>query len=182
MSPTLKIVCPSCKRTLTIRNTPGVEQKTLTCPVCQFKAPVKTYINAALNVRVPSADAPTEIVTDRKTAASGSPAVLQAGGRVYRLAPGANTIGRKAQTGTATIQIEGDPYMSRLQGTLYVEKTGATYRYTYEEAHAANHTVIRGTELAEGDVIAIAPGDALLMGDTSVELCDAPGEECTQIK
>lgn len=188
MSETLKITCPQCKSVLTIPNTPGVEKKVLTCPVCKYKATVSSYVNTALNVRVPDSDAPTEVsdpIQERQEAFRGAahkPGFLMINGQSHELREGANTIGRRARTGTASIQVAGDGYMSRLQGTFYAKRTPQGYCYRYEELKAANHTTIRGTVLNEGDVIAVNPGDVLVMGETSVQLCQAADDESTIIK
>lgn len=167
----LRIKCPSCKSSLSIAKSPGIEQKVLTCPVCKYKATVSSYINASMNIRVQSNDEPTEYGQSRPPIHKGTqPAQLKVNGRSYPLQVGSNTVGRKAATSQARIQIEGDGYMSRMQGVFYVENTPEGYRYRFEELKAPNHTSIRGTVLAEGDVVAINPGDILVMGETSVKL------------
>lgn len=179
----LKITCPSCKSTLTIASAPGIEQKVLTCPVCKYKATVNSYINAAMNIRVQGNDEPTEYgPAVPHIAKSTRPAHLKANGESYPLQPGSNTVGRKAATSQARIQIEGDGYMSRMQGIFYVENTSEGYRYRFEELKAPNHTSIRGTILAEGDVVAINPGDTLIMGETRVQLENDTEGEHTLIK
>lgn len=175
------VQCPQCHKNLTISYTPGIESKMLTCPSCKYRAMVRSFI------RMQTCDDPTEVaecLTRVGTRSVGElkPGFLKIREQSYPLHEGANTIGRKARTGTASIQVDGDVYMSRLQGTFYVEKTTAGYRYRYEELKASNHTTVRGTVLNEGDVIAVGPEDILVMGETSVQLCYAKDDECTQIK
>lgn len=181
----IKIVCPQCKSALSVSKLPGIEQKVLTCPICKYKATIGSYLNNSLRVQVPSCDAPTEVgdvPTVKKTATSEVPVCLKVNGMTYPLKVGSNSIGRKATTGTADIQIAGDKYMSRSQGIFYVERTINGFIYKYQELGAANHSVISGVVLEDGDVVAVKVGDVLLMGDTSVQLCASIDEESTQIR
>lgn len=181
----IKITCPQCKSTLSVNKSPGIENKVLTCPVCKYKATIGSYVNNALNVQVPSCDAPTEVGNskpNKEPQKTEVPVCLKVNGVMYPLKVGSNSVGRKAKSGTADIQIEGDKYMSRSQGIFYVEKTVNGFIYKYQELGAANHSVISGVVLEDGDVVAIKVGDVLLMGDTSVQLCESYDEESTQIR
>lgn len=179
----LTITCPSCKSALTIANSPGIEQKVLKCPVCSYKATVGSYQNAAKNIRLQANDEPTDYgPVPPPIPQTMKPSFLKVNGATYNLQEGSNTIGRQAQTSVARIQIPGDPYMSRMQGTFYVEKTATGFCYRFEEMKAANHTTIRGNVLEEGDVVAVNPGDTLVMGETHVQLCSAAEAEQTEVK
>ncbi len=186
----IKITCPQCKSTLSVNRSPGIENKALTCPVCKYKAIVSSYMNSAINVQTPSCDAPTEVggkqtpppIPSSVKPVSEVPVCLKVNGVMHPLKVGSNSVGRKAKSGTADIQIAGDKYMSRNQGIFYVEKTLNGFIYKYQELGAANHSVISGVVLEDGDVVAIKVGDVLLMGDTSVQLCECFDEDKTQIR
>lgn len=181
----IKITCPQCKSALSVNKLPGIEKKVLTCPICKYKATIGSYLSNSLNVQAPSSDAPTEVGNTspiKKTFTSEVPVCLKVNGVMYPLKVGSNSVGRKASTSTADIQIAGDKYMSRCQGIFYVEKTINGFIYKYQELGAANHSVISGVVLEDGDVVAIKVGDVLLMGDTSVQLCESFDEESTEIR
>ena len=44
MNKLIKIKCPSCGSTLAAKNTPGLEKKVVTCPVCKQKNPFNNFI------------------------------------------------------------------------------------------------------------------------------------------
>lgn len=186
----IRITCPQCKSALSVNNSPGIENKALTCPVCKYKAIVSSYINSSLNIQTPSCDAPTEVdnklmpppIPSSVIKTSEVPVCLKVNGVMHSLKVGSNSVGRKAKSGTADIQLAGDKFMSRNQGIFYVEKTLNGFIYKYQELGAANHTVISGIVLEDGDVVAVKVGDVLLMGDTSVQLCECFDEESTQIR
>lgn len=186
----IRITCPQCKSALSVNNSPGIENKALTCPVCKYKAIVSSYINSSLNIQTPSSDAPTEVdnkimpppIPSSVVNSSEVPVCLKVNGVMHPLKVGSNSVGRKAKSGTADIQLAGDKYMSRNQGIFYVEKTFNGFVYKYQELGAANHSVISGVVLEDGDVVAVKVGDVLLMGDTSVQLCECFDEDKTQIR
>ena len=186
----IRITCPQCKSALSVNNSPGIENKALTCPVCKYKAIVSSYINSSLNIQTPSSDAPTEVdnkimpppIPSSVVNSSEVPVCLKVNGVMHPLKVGSNSVGRKAKSGTADIQLAGDKYMSRNQGIFYVEKTLNGFVYKYQELGAANHSVISGVVLEDGDVVAVKVGDVFLMGDTSVQLCECFDEDKTQIR
>lgn len=91
-------------------------------------------------------------------------------GQQYVLRQGANTVGRKAQTSQATLQLPvSDPYMSRhhLQITVSVLPNGKLKAVISNDRNK-NITSINGVELPHDEAIVLSNGDRIVMGKTTV--------------
>ena len=97
-------------------------------------------------------------------------ACLVLAGQQYVLRQGANTVGRKAQTSQATLQLPvSDPYMSRhhLQITVSVLPNGKLKAVISNDRNK-NITSINGVELPHDEAIVLSNGDRIVMGKTTV--------------
>lgn len=126
----IKITCPNCHSALSIANLPGISEKMLSCPVCRFRAKVSVYQQQAMSRGPQTSDdeEPTQVnfgSMDDRTIGS-----LFMGSKEFSLHKGLNTIGRKAQSGHAEVQLcdingEVDRYMSRQHAVITIKEGGS---------------------------------------------------------
>ena len=189
----IRLVCPGCRKILTINAAPNIADKFLVCPNCKHRDKVKDYplYKPSPQPATPPPppgeawDKPTDIVQDfdkpTDVMLDGGPGtpppppppvgasgfVLTAGGERLNLPVGVSTFGRRALSSTASIQVP-DPsnLMSRRQGVFYVSPGCCRY----EQLQTKNPTIFRGHRLFPGDVVELAVGDTLTVGNTQVTL------------
>lgn len=91
-------------------------------------------------------------------------------GETFDLHEGSNTIGRRANSDTADIQISNDMYMSRKHIIIDVVKQRNTLEYHLVEIGSKNITKLNGTAINRGDILILNPGDVMTLGTTEVRL------------
>lgn len=176
----ISIVCPECKAKLAIQDTPGIREKVITCPKCKFKAQVSVYMGGASSRGGQGADdESTQLPSFMTPRQSSAVAMLEvtSSSAVYHLNKGHNIIGRQSPTSTATIQIPGDPYMSRQHVDIEVVQSAAGLQYHLHEINSSNILSINGEEIERGDIIMLAIGDVLTLGQTNVRLVEGREED-----
>lgn len=186
----IRIKCPHCKVTLDVRNSTGAAEKEITCPNCntnlmvKFKQPIAPPQPA--NTEAPTApdsvyadsqaQTPAAYTDTSETMVTSLPIFdaimgkLLYNGKKYTLQMGINTIGRKAETSKASLQIETDDRsMSRLHSVIKVTRLlDGTLRTTIENADNKNLTYVGGQLLIDGDTIVLNDGDVIKMGNAYV--------------
>lgn len=182
----LRIKCPNCGAVLTIKNMLGLETKNIPCPVCkkvskytEYKIPKPTSSSPSGDDTTSFGDA-TQIKTPNKQWSIGK--LLNAGtNEEYKLVPGMNVIGRKAQSSNATIQINTDDRsMSRSHSIIEVRtlKTGGYARY-FSNAENKNATYINSQLVENGDKIILRGGETIKMANTTLRFVIDSEEETT---
>lgn len=169
-----------------MKNSSGVAQKVITCPMCKTQLLVKFSGAAApqqpLEAHTVSAGSgfgggDTHLSKGRQAtmgdagggfANAPKTAYLLSGGAEYRLYAGENTVGRRAQTSQASVQIATDDhYMSRHHAIIRLVITGSgAIRATISNYKNQNPTTVNGSHLADGDEIILSPGNVIVMGNT----------------
>lgn len=181
MDDLIQIKCPNDGTILKVRNVPGIETKSVTCPVCRIKTPF-TRFTVLTPPPVPGAapmhsgnrkreateylynDEP-EKTTFHQINLSLGHLLDSASGRSYQLKPGRNVIGRKAQQSSADIMLDtsGNMSMSREHMVIDVRnipsKGFVHYVSLYKEK--VNKTYIGNEELQFGDCIILNDGDLI---------------------
>lgn len=193
----IRLVCPGCRRILTINAAPNIAEKFLVCPNCKHRAKVKDYplYKPSPEPATPppppgdvwdkptdvlqDCDKPTDVMLDAGPAVpppppppiGGSGFVITSGGETLALPIGVSTFGRRAQSSNANIQV-ADPssLLSRRQGVFYVSPGCCRY----EQLQTKNPTIFRGHRLFPGDVVELVVGDTLTVGNTRVTLGRSP--------
>ena len=91
-------------------------------------------------------------------------------GRSYSLQLGKNTLGRKAGTSDASVQIETtDSYMSRNHIGIDLEsRNGGIYCVLYNTRNR-NKTLVNGNRVEEGDRIELQNGTIITLGNTQLK-------------
>lgn len=180
---TKRIQCPSCGIILDVRNSKNEAIKIITCPQCKSTLRVKFHGNQIptepldaetflpqhpqSNTDPQGNDSETRLAKASKVAKT---AILSVDGRDFKLGIGTNTIGRKAPTSSATIQIPtNDPYMSRRHAIITVSKTREeSIKSVISNDKNKNITMVDGLELSQGDEIILASGNVIIMGKTRI--------------
>ncbi len=196
MNDIIQIKCPFDGAVLSVKYAPGIESKTVTCPVCRHKYPFSQFKRVApkgakgasggRHVAFSGTDAPTDFGEtptqfqyDDATEVKGGPGtkpgsltLLETGVR-FQLHDGRNVIGRKAQNCTADFQIDtGDGrLMSREHLVIDVEQVpgkGLVHCASlYKEQ--VNETFIGQNRLFYGDCVVLSPGDLLRLPDAILQ-------------
>lgn len=169
MAKKFKIVCPSCRTVLEGDYADGIEQKSVRCPKCgqtrAFSA-YRPYLN-----------------DEDKTELGDMPAVIAIGGirvagseTMIPLKSGRNSIGRKAGSSVAAIQIE-DPTnsMSREHCFIDVIAMGGTVTHILSESPSAkNKTLLDGVRIEKSDRLVLKNGDKVTCGQVTFEFVLRP--------
>lgn len=192
---TKNIKCPSCGVVLSVRNSKNEAVKLITCPQCKAKLSVKFRPQEPLEADTflgngqqqgggetlygPSANqgetqlgggmdnGETHLRTQAGTAKA---ACLEVDGNIYRLREGVNTVGRKAASSQASVQIAtADHYMSRQHARIVVTRQpDGRLKAVISNDRNKNISTIDGQDLLQGDAIVLCDGDRIVMGKTTV--------------
>ena len=183
MENTIKVTCPTCKSVLTIGYFAGIEDKMLKCPTCGHRSKVSVYIEAAMPKKLgPVSDDDTETAIGGLAKEDRTIGSLYVGRTEYPLQKGVNTVGRNAPTCTAYIKLDvTDKYMSRVQTRITVKEGGSGLEHHIESLNERNLVKVNGKDVGIGEILCLAWGDRLLMGETDV-LFQRPGyfEDATE--
>lgn len=164
------ITCPQCKAPLRVRFQPQqpleVETVLPGCQPAQQRVAPQNDGETLLGGRQDS----ERTILGQGCQQGAATACLVLAGQQYVLRQGANTVGRKAQTSQATLQLPvSDPYMSRhhLQITVSVLPNGKLKAVISNDRNK-NITSINGVELPHDEAIVLSNGDRIVMGKTTV--------------
>ena len=169
----LKLVCPNCRSLLSIEQTLGIGDKMLTCPICRFRAKVSVYQQQAFGNGKHGGDEddePTQVNFGMMDRTIGS---LFMDKKEFALHKGENTIGRKAKTGHAEVQIsdaqgEVDMYMSRQHAVITIKEGSSGLEHQLNPTNPKNPIKVNGKPLGNVDVVLLQWGERLTFGHTEL--------------
>ncbi|MBP5258292.1 MAG: FHA domain-containing protein [Prevotella sp.] len=184
----VRIQCPKCKVTLDVKDSTGAEQKTIECPRCKARLIVKfkqdnekTYYDSRFNPSTGRLDQSTPPPAPQKREEDPGTKFMNAanfwqmgkllfGTTVYPLQLGVNTIGRKANTSSASVQIDTqDRSMSRSHAVIEVSKLYDGRIHTViRNSNNKNPTFVGGQPLIDDDRIILNNGDIIQMGEVTL--------------
>ena len=171
----LRIKCPNCGAVLTIKKIAGLETKSIPCPVCKKASKYIDYKVPKQQSTPPNENDDTTMGDETHIDHSKNQSIgkLQKIGtsHIYTLSLGINTIGRKAQTSNATVQIDTDDLtMSRSHSIIEVRKlkTGGYIHY-FSNAQNKNATYINSGLIENGDRIILHGGEIIKMSNTTLK-------------
>lgn len=192
----IKIKCPTCGKVLRLQDAPDINAASFTCPVCKEKHIVgkcqryaeqpKPTASSGDATRYRSAFAqqqggdearigsqPQHGSGDETRIDSASrPAVgvlVDNMGRTYALRSGINTIGRKASSSAATVQIATDDRtMSRSHAVIEVSNAGGNTIHILRNGANKNPSYLNGSLIGQQDQLILNNGDRIKMGNTEV--------------
>ena len=178
----IKIKCPTCGKVLRLNEMTNINAASFTCPVCKEKHVVgncQRYNSAPQ----PSAPASEEtqyggagsLQTGRDETRIGVAPQAKVGMLVdaneatYQLAIGFNTIGRKAASSTASVQIATDDRtMSRNHAVIEVRNAGGQLLHILKNGANKNPSYLNNALVGQGDQLILNNGDRLKMGNTTL--------------
>lgn len=184
----IRIKCPTCGKILRLAEAPNINQSTFVCPICKERHIVGkcVRINQSPQPRgaedtyykgcTSSTDADeTRIGGIDETQIGHAPQHQAIGhltdlnGKSYQLRIGLNTIGRKASTSTATVQIDtADRYMSRNHAVIDVQQVGEQIVHILKNGANKNPSYVNGSIMEANDQLILNDGDRLIFGKTEI--------------
>ncbi len=168
---TVEISCPQCHVRLSVTNSKNEAVKRIKCPNCGKQIDIRFKRSVQEDGATQLGGVPTGGETQLGGAVVHPMSChLMLNGKKYDLQIGRNTIGRKAKTSNADVQLETDDlYMSRQHAIINVRRLpngGITTSITNDQNK--NATLVNGMELAKADEIVLNDGDQIKMGETTV--------------
>ena len=192
----IKIKCPTCGKVLRLQDAPNIDAAFFTCPVCKEKHIVG---KCQRYVEQPKSIAPTGDETqyggvymqhlggDETRMASevrqeycdetciGGTSTARVGmlvdnkGASYQLCSGINTIGRKATSSSASVQIATDDRtMSRSHTIIEVRNAGGQTIHILRNGANKNPSYLNGSLIGQQDQFILNNGDHIKMGNTEL--------------
>ena len=192
----IKIKCPTCGKVLRLQDAPNIDAAFFTCPVCKEKHIVG---KCQRYVEQPKSIAPTGDETqyggvymqhlggDETRMASevrqeycdetciGGTSTASVGmlvdnkGASYQLCSGINTIGRKATSSSASVQIATDDRtMSRSHAIIEVRNAGGQILHILRNGANKNPSYLNGSVIGQKDQLILNNGDRIKMGNTEL--------------
>ena len=168
---TVEISCPQCHVRLSVTNSKNEAIKRIKCPNCgkqidiRFKRPVREDGATVLG------GIPTGGETQLgPVSVSRKKAYLEFNGVRYNLEIGRNTIGRKAKTSNADVQLDtSDLYMSRQHAIINVRRMpDGSIKSDIANDKNKNATLVNGIEIMPNDILVLQDGATIKMGHTTV--------------
>lgn len=189
----IKIKCPTCGKILRLADAPNINQATFTCPVCKEKHVVgkcQRIVIDQTQYQCNSNNAGDETQIGNRSIGGDETKIAQGvnetrigfapkqqtvgrlvdnNGREYRLSIGVNTIGRRASSSTATIQIyTEDRYMSRSHAIIESRQIGEQIVYIVKNGNNKNPSYLNGVLIGANDQLILNDGNSLLFGKTKL--------------
>ena len=191
----IKIKCPTCGKVLRLQDAPNINAASFTCPVCEEKHDVgkcqryveqpKPMVSSGDETRYGGASArqggdETRIGSqpqcggsdETRIGSASSPAVgvlMDNMGRTYQLRLGINTIGRKAASSPASVQIATDDRtMSRSHAVIDVSHAGGKTIHILRNGANKNPSYLNGSLIGQQDQLILNNGDRIKMGNTEM--------------
>lgn len=193
----IKIKCPTCGKVLRLQDAPNINAATFTCPVCNEKHTVgkcqryveqpKSIASSGDETRYGSSSAHQLEGCDKTRIGSQSHqdsedetrinsesrqligTMADYKGRTYNLHLGINTIGRKAGSSTASVQIATDDRtMSRSHAIIEVSNAGGKTIHFLRNGANKNPSYLNGTVIGPQDQLILNNGDRIRMGNTEL--------------
>lgn len=191
MDELIKIRCPYCSASLSVKRIPDIEKKSVTCPVCKRKSPFLDF-KQTIHKDDPtdydgnghgqgcSSDPNTSGIDEAENNIIGHICVLRTGS-IFPLKQGRNVIGRKADSSKATIQIPtGDNRrISREHLVVNVKRVlGQGFVHTVSLfKENVNKTFINGSQLQPGEEFPLKHGCRIGLPDLMLRFELSNGED-----
>lgn len=180
----IKVKCPSCGKVLILDDKPNIEKLSFVCPACKGKYLVGNCQRIVEKPQVTTGEE-TQIVGYKNTSSGEETqivgynnkvsAVAKAGtlvdnfGKSYQLNIGINTIGRKANSSTATVQIDTtDRTMSRSHAVIEVRNAGGKIIHILKNGANKNPSYHKGILIGPADQMVLNNGDRVKFGTTEL--------------
>lgn len=178
----IKIKCPTCGKVLRLQDAPNIDAAFFTCPVCKEKHIVgkcQRYVEQPKPI-APSCEETQYFGASAQQSGGdetriGALPIARVGmlvdnkGASYHLYSGINTIGRKATTSSASIQIATDDRtMSRSHAIIEVRNAGGQTIHILRNGANKNPSYLNGSLIGQQDQFILNNGDQIKMGNTEL--------------
>lgn len=197
MSDIIQIKCPFCGALLSVKALPGIENKSITCPVCKQTNKYAQYMAAtaggASGAMHSGAPAPqphgfggAEDATQYGPMNFNIGRLRLAGtGITYQLLPGKNEVGRKSSNSSVDFQIDTGVNRRMSRNHLTVEVVKEPHKgfvhYVSLSKENVNPTTVDGNPLLYGvDKVILHNGAVIRLPDAELRF-EMPDEEATEI-
>lgn len=179
----IQIKCPHCGAVLKVKQQPGLEKASITCPVCKKKSPFTdfgTVINKdSEETELPGGakqkqnnGAPTTLYNPLANTSIGC--LVEKSGKRWALHLGVNTVGRKLQADPQQVEVPvsdytGERKMSRNHAKIEVIRlpNGSAKHVLYNWQNK-NRTYVGGEPIETGDRIVLNDGMAIKFANIDV--------------
>lgn len=174
-----RIQCPNCGVVLDVKNSEMEDEKQITCPQCKailkvrfrHKAPLetKTVLGGGHYGGETQLGKMNSAATQLASKSNTKSCHLCVESQNYPLSVGMNTVGRKASSSQASLQIETDDrYMSRRHAKIEVRELAGIRQAIISNDQNKNAMYVDGQELQSGDAVILRDGSEIIMGKTHV--------------
>lgn len=178
----IKIKCPTCGKVLCLQEAPNIDAAFFTCPVCKEKHIVgkcQRYVEQPKPI-APSCEetqyfGASSQQSDGDETRIGTSPMARVGmfvdnkGTTYQLCSGINTIGRKATSSSASVQIATDDRtMSRSHAIIEVRNAGGQTIHILRNGANKNPSYLNGSLIGQQDQFILNNGDHIKMGNTEL--------------
>lgn len=179
----IKIKCPTCGKILRLADNPNINNAVFTCPVCKEKhkvgnckrienAPIQNITSEETQYSFRSfADAGAEEtqIVGGHTNQYMTGKLFDDLGKSYTLHLGVSTIGRKASSSIALVQIDtADRTMSRNHAIIEVKAVGGQIIHILRNSANKNPSYLNGKIVEGNDQLILNDGDRLKFGSTEL--------------
>ena len=178
----IKIKCPTCGKVLRLQDAPNINAASFTCPVCKEKHVVgkcqryveqpKPTASSGDETRYGGGSAQQQGGDETRIDSASRPTVgvlVDNTGRTYQLRSGINTIGRKASSSAASVQIATeDRTMSRSHAIIEVSNAGGKQIHILRNGANKNPSYLNGSLIGQQDQLILNNGDCIKMGNTEL--------------
>lgn len=184
----IRIKCPTCGKILRVADAPNINQSSFVCPICKERHIVGKCVHIEASPQPRSGEdtyiggSPSNTGVDEtriggidETQIGHAPQHQAIGhltdlnGKNYQLRIGINSIGRKASTSTATVQIDtADRYMSRNHAIIEVRQVGGQIVHILKNDANKNPSYVNDTIMGANDQLILNDGSRLTFGKTQL--------------
>ena len=174
-----RVVCKACGVKLEIKNTTGEAVKIIRCPRCKatlqvmFHQPVAQAspdetVLPQQRLKTEKAPASEETILPPRSVVSDPLPLLLCDDEEYTLKIGQNIIGRRAESGMATVQITtADRTMSRAHALINVVRlANGSHKAVISNYHNKNRITVNGVELRRDEQLVLSHGAVVELGLT----------------
>jgi len=166
-----KCICPACKTILAFDRT---KYSTVKCPKCTHEASVADFEETGERTEKPIRSQSGKFYRPGKLELVDGEEMWLSPQRIITLERGINTLGRKSANLEVSVQLAtSDTRMSRKHAKIEVKMTAdSTFVHHLSDADSANGTYHNGDALEVEEVIILALGDTIRMGQTTFKFVE----------
>lgn len=192
----IKIKCPTCGKILRLQDSPTINTASFSCPVCKEKhvvgncqrfveqpkpqqavgeetqyGPTASHMSGGEETQYAGSGYSTsgEETQIYSAPQSNIGTLVDNLGRTYKLRLGINTIGRKASTSSATVQIDTtDRTMSRSHAVIEVRNASGQMLHILKNGANKNPSYHKGSLVGVSDQMILNNGDIVKFGSTEL--------------